>query len=82
MQKKIFLFVIVLVTILSGCKKDDPETAPETNLVDKDWNTDGVYVNNTKTIAPNVKVKFTKSTPINGISVNDQSLTGDRKSVV
>jgi len=43
---------------LNSCKSTDAEPGVESQIANKEWQTDGVYVDGNKTISPNVRLEF------------------------
>jgi hypothetical protein len=93
---KIYSTLILILTLLlslSACKETTPTDPFQALLANKDWNTDGVYINvsapnPTKTIAPSLKIEFRNTNlgrllAIGGASVVSTSwqLSSDGKSL-
>jgi hypothetical protein len=86
------ILILSLLLSLSACKETTPTDPFQALLANKDWNTDGVYVNvsatPTKTIAPSLKIEFRNTNlgrllAIGGASVVSTSwqLSSDGKSL-
>lgn len=71
-MKRILLFLLIIPFFWS-CKETEP-TPAEALVANKDWQTQGLFVNGVATeAAPYVKIRFSKST-INSTIINGQNL--------
>jgi hypothetical protein len=70
---KTFFYCLLLTPLFFACTETEPAPGSDALLANKDWNTDGLYVSNTKTVSPNLKLRFVnatlKSTTINGQNI-------------
>lgn len=76
LQLFLMTFLGLSLLFMTSCKSDDPEPGPESQLANKEWKTEGVYVGGTKTVSPNVRFEFVTSSPANTLKVNGQTYFG------
>jgi hypothetical protein len=76
-----FMLLLGFTALLSGCTEVEPTDPNQKLLANKEWYTDGLYFNvaadgtgGNRVIAPNLRLKFSKTSSVNTTSVNGQSL--------
>jgi hypothetical protein len=80
-MKRYSTLILILSVFLSlmACKETTPTDPFQALLANKDWNTDGVYINvstsASRTIAPNLRVRFVNTSTLRQIEVNNVNLT-------
>lgn len=71
-MKKITRYFVLTLTLaafgLQSCKRE-AAPGPEADLANKEWLTDGIFVNDVRTVSPNLKLQFRTGT-INSLVIN------------
>lgn len=77
-----FALVVGCIGLLASCKETEPTDPNQQLIANKDWYTDGLYfgvdastgTGGTKAIAPNLRMRFSKTTTLNTTSINGNNL--------
>lgn len=76
-----FAILVGFMAVLSSCTETEPTDPNQQLIANKDWHTDGLYFNvnadgtgGAKAIAPNLKLRFSKTSTLNTTAVNGNNL--------
>jgi hypothetical protein len=77
-----FATLLGILGILTSCKETEPTDPNQQLIANKDWHTDGLYFGvsatdgsgGSKAIAPNLKLRFSKTSTLNTTTINDKPL--------